>query len=62
MPDITQILPSKYSLDISKSLIFVLVFITMAVLVGLGKIDVKELQYLLLILVPSPVTTETKSQ
>lgn len=58
MPDIQ--LPSKYSLDISKSLIFVLVFVTMAVLVALGKVDTKELQYLLLILVPSPVTTETK--
>ena len=58
MPDF---LPAKYSLDISKSLIFALVFVTMAVLVGLGKMEAKELQYLLLILVPSPVTTETKA-
>ncbi len=50
--------PTRLPLDISKSLIFVLVFVTMAVLVGLGKIEAEKLQYLLLILVPSPIRTD----
>lgn len=50
MPDLP-----RFSLDISKSLIFCLVFVTMAALVGIGKVDSEKLQYLLLILVPSPV-------
>jgi len=50
MPDLT-----KYSLDLSQSLIFCIVFITTAVLVGLGKVDSDKLQYLLLVLVPSPI-------
>ncbi len=52
-------LPS-FSLDISKSLIFCLVFVSMAVLVGLGKVDAEKLQYLLLVLVPSPIRDEPK--
>lgn len=48
--------PTKgLSLDISQSLIFCIVFIAMCVLVGLGKVDAEKLQYLLLILVPSPI-------
>ncbi len=43
------------SLDISQSLIFCIVFLAMCVLVGIGKVDVEKLQYLLLILVPSPI-------
>lgn len=45
----------RFSLDISKSLIFCLVFVAMAVLVGVGKVDAEKLQYLLLVLIPSPV-------
>ncbi len=52
----------SFSLDISKSLIFCLVFIAMAVLVGLGKIGPEKLQYLLLVLVPSPVDTAKAAQ
>lgn len=51
----TPTTPSRFSLDISKSLIFCLVFIAMAALVGLGKVDAEKLQYLLLVLVPSPI-------
>lgn len=43
------------SLDISQSLIFCIVFICMCVLVALGKMEAEKLQYLLLILVPSPI-------
>ena len=50
MPDL-----SNYTLDLSQSLIFCIVFIAMCVLVGLGKIDPQKLEYLLLILVPSPI-------
>jgi hypothetical protein len=48
------------SLDISQSLIFCIVFVAMAVLVALGKIESDKLQWLLLILVPSPVTKKTE--
>lgn len=47
--------PKGVSLDISQATIFCIVFIAMAVLVGLGKLDAEKLQYLLLILVPSPI-------
>ena len=50
------------ALDISKSLIFVLVFVAMATLVGLGKVDAEKLQYLLLILVPSPIGEVKKEE
>lgn len=43
------------SLDVSQSLIFCIVFIAMCVLVGLGKVEAEKLNYLLLILVPSPI-------
>jgi hypothetical protein len=46
---------SKYTVDVSQSIIFCLVFLAMAALVALGKVDADKLQYLLLILVPSPV-------
>ncbi len=45
------------SLDVSQSLIFCIVFIAMCTLVALGKVDAEKLQYLLLILVPSPIKT-----
>ena len=48
----------RFSLDISKSLVFCLVFVAMAILVGLGKVDAEKLQYLLLVLVPSPIRDE----
>lgn len=48
---------SKLSLDVSQSLIFCIVFAVMAVLVGLGKIPADKLEYLLLILIPSPIKT-----
>lgn len=48
----------RLSLDISKSLIFCIVFIVMATLVGLGKVEAEKLQYLLLVLVPSPIRDE----
>jgi hypothetical protein len=50
---------SKYTVDVSQSIIFCLVFIAMATLVALGKVDADKLQYLLLILVPSPVKPAT---
>lgn len=53
---------SKYSLDLSQSLIFCIVFVVMAALVGLGKVDAEKLQYLLLILVPSPIKTTKEPQ
>lgn len=46
---------SKYSIDLSQGLIFCIVFVAMCVLVALGKIDPNKLEYLLLILVPSPI-------
>lgn len=46
---------SKYTVDVSQSIIFCIVFIVMATLVALGKVEADKLQYLLLILVPSPV-------
>ncbi len=46
---------NKYSLDVSRSLIFCLVFVACSVLVAMGKLSEDKLQYLLLILVPSPV-------
>lgn len=52
----------KTTIDISKSLIFVLVFVTMAVLVALGKVEAEKLQYLLLILVPSPIRTDKEDK
>ncbi len=45
------------SLDLSQSLIFCIVFVAVCILVGLGKVDADKLQYLLLILVPSPIKT-----
>lgn len=55
MPDTPTQPTSRFSFDISKSLIFCLVFIAVATLVGLGKVDAEKLQYLLLVLVPSPI-------
>ncbi len=52
----------RASLDISKSLIFCLVFVVMAGLVALGKVDVEKLQYLLLVLVPSPIRVDGKKE
>lgn len=48
----------KFSLDISKSLIFCIVFLAMAGLVALGKIPADKLEYLLFVLVPSPIRDE----
>ena len=54
----TIIDPTKgLSLDISQSLIFCIVFVAMCVLVGMGKVEAEKLQYMLLILVPSPIKT-----
>lgn len=53
MPTLPDI--SRYSLDLSQSLIFCIVFIVMSGLVALGKIPADKLEYLLLILVPSPI-------
>lgn len=47
----------KFSLDISQSVIFCVVFLAMCTLVGLGKLEAHKLEYLLLILVPSPIKT-----
>ncbi len=55
MPDIIPAAMKSLSLDISQSLIFCIVFVAMCTLVGLGKVDAEKLQYLLLILVPSPI-------
>lgn len=54
--------PTKsLSLDLSQSLIFCIVFVAMCVLVALGKVDSEKLQYLLLILVPSPIKKDPAS-
>ncbi len=50
------------SLDVSQSLIFCIVFLAMCTLVALGKVDAEKLQYLLLILVPSPIKTGSAAQ
>ena len=52
---------SKLSLDVSQSLIFCIVFGVMAVLVGLGKVSADKLEYLLLILIPSPIKAKTET-
>lgn len=56
MPD--PIVPKSFSIDISQSLIFCLVFVGMAVLVGFGKLPAEKLEYLLLVLIPSPIKTK----
>jgi len=53
-----EVVPKSLSIDLSQSIVFSLVFITVAVLVGLGKVDAEKLQYLLLVLVPSPLTVK----
>ena len=50
MPDLKNV-----TVDLSQSLIFCIVFIACVVLVALGKMDADKLNYLLLILVPSPI-------
>ena len=52
---------NKYSLDVSQSLIFCVVFVACCVLVGLGKMESDKLQYLLLMLVPSPIKKDPAS-
>jgi hypothetical protein len=52
---------NKLSLDVSQSLIFCIVFAVMATLVGLGKIPPEKLEYLLLVLIPSPIKAATTS-
>jgi hypothetical protein len=49
----------KYSLDLSQAAIFCIVFLAVGGLVALGKVDAKMLEYLLFILIPSPVKRET---
>ncbi len=55
MSDEASVKAGSYSLDLSQSLIFCIVFVAMCVLVALGKVESDKLQYLLLILVPSPI-------
>jgi hypothetical protein len=48
----------KLSLDISKTVVFCIVFVAATVLVALGKIPPEWLEKLLLILIPSPIRDE----
>jgi hypothetical protein len=52
----------KLSLDLSKGVIFIVVFIAVAVLVGLGKLDPENLKYLLVWLVPGPLSVGPDAQ
>lgn len=58
LPNIPVPGKSGFSIDLSQSLVFCIVFIAMCVLVALGKIAPDKLEYLLLILVPSPIKKE----
>lgn len=48
----------KFSLDISKTLVFALVFICVTILVAMGKVPSDWLEKCLLILIPSPIRDE----
>lgn len=51
----------RLSIDISQTLVFVVVFISLAVLVGLGKVAPDKLELLLMVLIPSPVKKDQAS-
>jgi hypothetical protein len=52
---VSKVAENKYSLDLSQATIFCIVFVVMAVLVGLGKVEARNLADILLILIPSPI-------
>lgn len=52
----------KFSLDVSKTLVFALVFISVTVLVALGKVPADWLEKCLLILIPSPLRDESSEK
>lgn len=51
----------KIDLDITKTIVFCVVFAGVCVLVGLGKLPAEYVKYLFVWLVPSPVQVSSKS-
>lgn len=49
----------KLSLDVSKTAVFLVVFVSVTVLVALGKVPPDWLEKCLLILIPSPIRDES---
>lgn len=61
MSEEKQQLP-RFSLDVSRSIVFCVVLVVVGVLVGLGKIDQSYLKDVFFILIPSPLRDEKEQR
>lgn len=55
-------LPAKLNVDATKAAVFCVVFVGVCVLIGMGKLDMEYLKYLLAWLIPGPLSFEKETE